>query len=189
MASIAVLGTGRIGKMHAEIITNQIDGLDVASVYDIYADGAQAVADSIGCDRAESVEEVMASDVDAVAICTSTDTHVDLVVAAAAAATAAAAAPTAAAAALARLVLLLGQVLLRHHVDDLVGNVKVLDRVATDVHLGNLPELIAVLRHNTSHVPARRGASEARTTTARGADDARRNADNIPATCISPATF
>ena len=85
MASIAVLGTGRIGKMHAEIITNQIDGLDVASVYDIYADGAQAVADSIGCDRAESVEEVMASDVDAVAICTSTDTHVDLVVAAAAA--------------------------------------------------------------------------------------------------------
>ena len=83
MASIAVLGTGRIGKMHAEIITNQIDGLDVASVYDVYTEGAEAVAASIGCERAESVDEIMSSDVDAVAICTSTDTHVDLVVAAA----------------------------------------------------------------------------------------------------------
>ena len=85
MASIAVLGTGRIGKMHAEIITNQIDGLAVAAVYDVHADAAQAVASSIGCERADSVEEIMSSDVDAVAICTSTDTHVDLVVAAAAA--------------------------------------------------------------------------------------------------------
>ena len=83
VTKIAVLGTGRIGKMHAEIITQQIEGLDVATVYDVYGDAAQSVADSIGCARAESVEEIMASDVDAVAICSSTDTHVDLVVAAA----------------------------------------------------------------------------------------------------------
>ena len=83
MKTIAVLGTGRIGKMHAEIITQQIDGLEVAAVYDVYTEGAQAVADSIGCDRADSVEEIMSSDVDAVAICSSTDTHVDLAVAAA----------------------------------------------------------------------------------------------------------
>ena len=83
MGTIAILGTGRIGKMHADIITQQIDGLDVAAVYDVYTDGAQAVADSIGCDRADSVEEVMSSDVEAVAICSSTDTHVDLAVAAA----------------------------------------------------------------------------------------------------------
>ena len=83
MTSIAVLGTGRIGKMHAEIITNQIDGLEVDAVFDVYADGAKAVADSIGCDQAGSAEEIMSSDVDAVAICTSTDTHVDLAVAAA----------------------------------------------------------------------------------------------------------
>lgn len=83
MKTIAVLGTGRIGKMHAEIITQQIDGLAVSAVYDVYTEGAQAVAESIGCDRAESVEETMSSDVDAVAICSSTDTHVDLAVAAA----------------------------------------------------------------------------------------------------------
>jgi len=81
--SIAILGTGRIGKMHADIVTQRIPGLHVASVYDVFTEGAQAVADSIGCARAESVEEIMASDVDAVAICSSTDTHVDLTVAAA----------------------------------------------------------------------------------------------------------
>ena len=83
MTSIAIFGLGRIGKMHADIITQRVDGLDVAAVYDIHAESAQAVADTIGCDRAETVDEIMSSDVDAVAICTSTDTHVDLAVAAA----------------------------------------------------------------------------------------------------------
>jgi len=82
-STIAVIGTGRIGKMHAELVARQIDGLDVTAVYDVYSEGAQAVADDLGCDRAESVEEIMSSDVDAVAICSSTDTHVDLAVAAA----------------------------------------------------------------------------------------------------------
>ena len=81
--TISVLGTGRIGKMHAELIARQVPGLDLHSVYDVYSEGAQAVADDLGCHRAESVEEIMGSDVDAVAICSSTDTHVDLVVAAA----------------------------------------------------------------------------------------------------------
>ena len=83
MKKISILGTGRIGSMHADIITQQIDGLEVAAVYDVYTEGAQMVADKIDCERADSVEEIMSSDVDAVAICTSTDTHVDLAVAAA----------------------------------------------------------------------------------------------------------
>ncbi len=83
MITISILGTGRIGKMHAELIDRQVPGLDLVSVYDIYSEGAQDLADELGCVRAGSVEEVMSSDVDAVAICTSTDTHVDLVVAAA----------------------------------------------------------------------------------------------------------
>ena len=83
MRSIAILGTGRIGKMHADIITQQIEGLELAAAFDVYTEGAQAVADSTGCSRAESVDEIMSSEVDAVAICTSTDTHVDLAVAAA----------------------------------------------------------------------------------------------------------
>ena len=81
--SIAVLGTGRIGKMHAELIDRQVPGLDLHSVFDVYTEGARAVADDLGCHQAQGIDEVMASKVDAVAICTSTDTHVDLVVAAA----------------------------------------------------------------------------------------------------------
>ena len=83
MTSISILGTGRIGKMHAELIDRQVPGLDLHSVFDVYTEGADAVAAELGCERAESVEEVLASDVEAVAICTSTDTHVDLTVAAA----------------------------------------------------------------------------------------------------------
>ena len=69
--SIAVLGTGRIGKMHAELIDRQVPGLDLHSVFDVYTEGARAVADDLGCELAGSAEEVMSSDVDAVAICTS----------------------------------------------------------------------------------------------------------------------
>jgi myo-inositol 2-dehydrogenase/D-chiro-inositol 1-dehydrogenase len=81
--TIAVLGTGRIGKMHAELIARQVPGLDLHSVFDVYTAGAAAVAADLGVPAAGSAEEIMASDADAVAICTSTDTHVDLVVAAA----------------------------------------------------------------------------------------------------------
>ena len=81
--TISVIGTGRIGTMHAEIIARQIGGLSLHSVYDVHTEGAQALADRLGCQRADSVEEILASDVDAVAICSSTDTHVDLAVAAA----------------------------------------------------------------------------------------------------------
>ncbi len=81
--TIAVLGTGRIGKMHAELISRQVPGLDLHSVFDVFAESANTVGADLRCHVAESAEEVMASDVDAVAICTSTDTHVDLVVAAA----------------------------------------------------------------------------------------------------------
>ncbi len=80
---IGILGTGRIGKMHAELIDRQVPGLDLTAVYDIHTEGAQAVADELGCDRADSIDEILASDAEAVLIATSTDTHVDLVIAAA----------------------------------------------------------------------------------------------------------
>ena len=69
--------------MHAELIDRQVSGLDLTAVFDVYTEGAEAVASELGCDAANSVEEILSSDVEAVAICTSTDTHVDLVIAAA----------------------------------------------------------------------------------------------------------
>lgn len=83
MTTISILGTGRIGKMHAELISRQVPGMDVDAVFDVNAPSAEAVAADIGSEQADSIEEILSSDVDAVAICTSTDTHVDLTIAAA----------------------------------------------------------------------------------------------------------
>jgi myo-inositol 2-dehydrogenase/D-chiro-inositol 1-dehydrogenase len=81
---IALLGAGRIGRMHAELIANQIDGLDVAIVYDVNGDAAAEVGGRLGVAHTTDADAVFGSDdVDAVAICSSTDTHVALMIEAA----------------------------------------------------------------------------------------------------------
>jgi len=83
---IGVLGCGRIGRLHAGLLSAQVPGAALATVFDTDPAAAAGVAAAHGVPAARSLEEVLASPaVDAVAICTSTDTHVDLVVAAAAA--------------------------------------------------------------------------------------------------------
>ncbi len=81
---VAVLGCGRIGAMHAGMLHGRVSGTAVPVVFDVVEDAARAVAERTGARVAASLEEaVAADDVDAVAICTSTDTHVDAIVAAA----------------------------------------------------------------------------------------------------------
>lgn len=80
---IGLLGCGRIGRLHAQLVAGEIPGLGLAAVADVVPAAAEAVSATYGA-PVRTIEEVLASDdVDAVAICTSTDTHVDLVVAAA----------------------------------------------------------------------------------------------------------
>lgn len=82
---IGVLGVGRIGKMHAGIIARETPGAALAGVFDVNDEAARAVAAEFQV-PVMSVEEMLAStDVDAVAICSSTDTHVELIEKAAAA--------------------------------------------------------------------------------------------------------
>lgn len=79
----AVLGTGRIGRMHAELLHRSTFGATVAAVADEVRGVAESVAAELGV-RARSIDAVLrAPDIDAVAICSSTDSHVDLIVAAA----------------------------------------------------------------------------------------------------------
>ncbi|HEX2020472.1 MAG TPA: inositol 2-dehydrogenase [Aurantimonas sp.] len=76
--SIAVLGAGRIGKVHAAAIA-ATHGARLAAVADAMAPAAEALAAAYGC-PVRTIEEIAAaSDVDAVAICTPTDTHADLI--------------------------------------------------------------------------------------------------------------
>lgn len=85
MIRVGVIGVGRIGSMHADLLARQVPGATVTWVTDAHAPSAQAAAVRLQV-ATGSLEQVLeADDVDAVAICTSTDTHADLIVAAAAA--------------------------------------------------------------------------------------------------------
>jgi myo-inositol 2-dehydrogenase / D-chiro-inositol 1-dehydrogenase len=76
---VAILGAGRIGRMHAELIANQVDGLDLAMVHDVNGAAAAEVGGRLGVAHTTDVDAVFGSDdVDAVAICSSTDSHVSL---------------------------------------------------------------------------------------------------------------
>jgi myo-inositol 2-dehydrogenase / D-chiro-inositol 1-dehydrogenase len=81
---IGILGCGRIGKMHADLIARRTQGAVVSMVFDPFAAASAAVAAELGVAVAASAEELISSPtVDAVAICTSTDTHADLLILAA----------------------------------------------------------------------------------------------------------
>ena len=73
-----LLGAGRIGKVHAKAVTGDANAQLVA-VADAFPATAQAIADQYGCD-VRSIEAIeTAKDIDAVVICTPTDTHADLI--------------------------------------------------------------------------------------------------------------
>ncbi len=78
-----VLGCGRIGTMHAEYLHRRVSGAEVVGVFDVFGDSAVAVSTELGVPAVGSLEDALSLDADAVAICTSTDTHVDCMVAAA----------------------------------------------------------------------------------------------------------
>jgi myo-inositol 2-dehydrogenase/D-chiro-inositol 1-dehydrogenase len=74
----ALLGAGRIGKVHARAITSNPDAKLVA-VADAMPAAADAIAKQYGC-AVKTIDDILAwADVDAVVICTPTDTHADLI--------------------------------------------------------------------------------------------------------------
>ncbi len=77
MVKFGLLGAGRIGKVHARTIANS-GRASVAYVADAIGEAASALASEVGAKPA-SIEEILASDVDAVLIATPTDTHADLI--------------------------------------------------------------------------------------------------------------
>ena len=73
-----LLGAGRIGKVHARAITADANATLVA-VADALAPAAQMIADQYGCAVRSTDAILAAKDIDAVVICTPTDTHADLI--------------------------------------------------------------------------------------------------------------
>ncbi len=76
---LALLGAGRIGKVHAGAIASDPRARLVA-VADAHAPSAEAIAKMAGGCEIRTIEEIEQSDdVDAVLICTPTNTHADLI--------------------------------------------------------------------------------------------------------------
>ena len=75
----ALFGAGRIGGVHAENIAGH-PAASLLAVYDVRAEAAQEVAESTGADVARSEDEIWDNtEIDAVLIASSTNTHVDLI--------------------------------------------------------------------------------------------------------------
>jgi myo-inositol 2-dehydrogenase/D-chiro-inositol 1-dehydrogenase len=76
--NVALLGAGRIGKVHAKAV-GAAAGATLVAVADAFPEAAETLAAAYGA-RVSTIEEIAAAgDVDAVIICTPTDTHADLI--------------------------------------------------------------------------------------------------------------
>jgi myo-inositol 2-dehydrogenase/D-chiro-inositol 1-dehydrogenase len=82
---VGIIGAGRIGKVHAETIAFRLPEAVPFAITDINRKAAEDLAARCGISKvAESAAEIFADpNVEAVLICSSTDTHADLVVEAA----------------------------------------------------------------------------------------------------------
>lgn len=78
--SVAVIGAGRIGQLHAEHLAHRIPNATLVGIADINVATARSVAEKFGIDNVWShYEDALASSVEAVIVCSSTDTHARII--------------------------------------------------------------------------------------------------------------
>jgi len=78
MIRIGLLGAGRIGQVHAYAVSSVLTAQLVA-VADPISAAAKTVRDTYDCDIRTIKQILVSDDIDAVIICTPTDTHADLI--------------------------------------------------------------------------------------------------------------
>ena len=85
--NVGIVGAGRIGKVHAETLAFRLPQVRTLVIADVNREAAQAVASRCGIPTVcASAAEIFANrEIEAVLICTSTNTHADFIVEAAAA--------------------------------------------------------------------------------------------------------
>jgi|SRR5579864_10537 len=84
---VGVLGVGRIGKIHTENLVARVPGAELAILADVFPEELKTVAARRGVSRTASdyKDVINLSDIDAVVICTPTNTHFQIILDAAAA--------------------------------------------------------------------------------------------------------
>jgi myo-inositol 2-dehydrogenase / D-chiro-inositol 1-dehydrogenase len=85
--NIGVIGAGRIGKVHAETLVQRVPGVSVIAVADVIPAAAQDLAGRLHIGKATAdYKEILADkNIQAIAICSATDTHSQIIMEAAAA--------------------------------------------------------------------------------------------------------
>ena len=82
---VGIIGAGRIGQVHAKSITYHIPQAEIIAISDIYVEGAKKLAEELGIPNYyQDYHEILNNpEIDAVLVCSSTDTHADITVEAA----------------------------------------------------------------------------------------------------------
>ncbi len=77
---IGIIGAGRIGQVHAKSISGSISGAEIVAISDPYLDGAKKAADQFGIPEAyTNYQQILQNAaIDAVLICSPTNTHADI---------------------------------------------------------------------------------------------------------------
>lgn len=83
--NIGIIGAGRIGKVHAESLAHRIPDARILMIADVDGDAARETATRFGIPHSTCASDVVLenSDIDAVLICSATDSHAALIVRAA----------------------------------------------------------------------------------------------------------
>jgi len=80
---VGVIGAGRIGQLHAHLLATEVPGARLAAVADVVPELAAQLAGRLGVPVMTAGQMMAADDLDAVAICSPTPTHVELIIEAA----------------------------------------------------------------------------------------------------------
>jgi myo-inositol 2-dehydrogenase/D-chiro-inositol 1-dehydrogenase len=79
--NVGLIGTGRIGRLHAENLAYRIPEASLVAVSDIFVEAAQKVASQLGVPAVHQDYRAILEDeaIEAVLICSSTDTHAQII--------------------------------------------------------------------------------------------------------------
>ncbi len=82
---LGIIGAGRVGRLHANILTSRVANARLLAIADIYAESAKSAAEEYGIPdyTSDASELIKSGTLDAIVICSTTDTHVGYIVEAA----------------------------------------------------------------------------------------------------------
>ena len=77
---VGVIGAGRIGKLHARNLAYRVPGAKLVSIADVFVEAAQGVASELGLTAYQDYRSILEDkNIEAVFICSSTDTHAQII--------------------------------------------------------------------------------------------------------------